>query len=56
MVGVARIKWNRADSLSTMPGAFAIMVLVAAMEKGGFGSAHGVPGWGWMTSALHFLA
>lgn len=30
---MARIKWNRAGKLSTMAGAFMVMVIVAAVER-----------------------
>lgn len=33
MVGVARMKWNRAGNLSTMPGPFTVMVIVATVER-----------------------
>lgn len=33
MVGVARMKWNRAGDLSTMPGPFTVMVIVATVER-----------------------
>lgn len=55
LVGV-NIERNRVgEGFSTTPRAVTVMVIVATMDRRGLRPAPGVPRWGWLTSALHFL-